>query len=70
MRGPPQVAAWKRVHGRFRRIADTELGAEQLCESCHELWPLDREFFAESRGGVSHECRACAAERRRPSLRS
>jgi hypothetical protein len=58
------ITAWKRVRGGFRRMADTELGEEQLCLSCGELWPLDKEFFNVSRGGISYECKACVKERR------
>jgi hypothetical protein len=61
------ITAWKRVNGGFRRMAETELGQEQLCPSCGELWPLDREFFVVSRGGISYECKACIDERRRSS---
>ena len=56
--------AWKRVNGNFRRIAETELGAEQLCMSCFELWPLDQEFFAVSHGRIGYACRACVKENR------
>lgn len=56
--------AWKRVRGSFRRMAETELGEEQLCMSCGQLWPLDQEFFVVSHGGIGYECRACLAERR------
>lgn len=58
------ATGWKRVRGRFRRVAQTELGEEQLCPSCLELWPLDPEFFAVSRGGIGYECRACVRERK------
>lgn len=56
--------AWKRLAGRFRRMAVTELGEEQQCASCGELWPFDREFFMVSHGRVGCECRACAQERK------
>lgn len=59
----PCATGWKRVRGRFRLIAQTELGEEQLCPSCQELWPLDPEFYAEARGGIGYECRACIRER-------
>ncbi len=61
--------AWKRVKGGFRRMAQTELGEEQLCNSCDEFWPLDKEFFQVSGTGISYECKACTTERRlrRPS---
>jgi hypothetical protein len=54
---------WKRIKGRFRRIAVTELGDEQLCSSCGQLWPLDKEFFAAARSGIGYECKACVRER-------
>jgi hypothetical protein len=57
-------ASWTRVNGNFRLIAETQPGAEQLCISCIELWPLDQEFFAVSHGPIGYECRACAKERR------
>ncbi len=56
--------AWKRVRGGFRRMAETELGDEQLCTACGELWPLDNEFFAVSGRGISYACKACIKERR------
>jgi len=58
------AATWQRIQGGFRRMLETELGHEQLCPSCGEFWPLDREFFVVTRRGVSYECRACIAERR------
>jgi hypothetical protein len=58
------ITAWKRVRGGFRRTAETELGEEQLCMSCGELWPLDQEFFVVSPRGTSYACRACIKERR------
>lgn len=57
-------ATWRRVMGGFRRMALTELGDEQLCPSCGQLWPMDREFFVVTRAGVSYECKACIQERR------
>ncbi|OON59893.1 hypothetical protein B0920_21690 [Massilia sp. KIM] len=57
-------ATWRRVMGGFRRMALTELGDEQLCPSCGQLWPMDREFFAVTRSGISYECKACIEERR------
>lgn len=57
------TTAWKRINGGFRRMAVTELGDEQLCMSCQELWPLDQEFFLVTGKGVSYECKACIAER-------
>lgn len=56
--------AWKRMKGGFRRIAETELGDEQLCIACGQLWPLDKEFFVVSGRGISYECKACINERR------
>lgn len=58
------LPAWKRVLGGFRRMMETELGDEQYCASCHEFWPLDREFFLFSRTSVSYECKACIEERK------
>lgn len=64
--------AWKRVAGRFRRMAETELGQEQLCMSCQELWPLDHEFFLVSHNTIGYECKACIQEgrRRRPAIKA
>ena len=56
--------AWKRVRGGFRRMAETELGEEQLCMSCDQLWPLDKEFFAVTGRGISYACKACIKEGR------
>lgn len=56
--------AWKRIAGGMRRMAETELGAEQLCLSCHQLWPLDKDFFLVTRSGISYECKACIQERK------
>jgi hypothetical protein len=61
------ITAWKRIKGGFRRMAETELGEEQLCMSCGELWPLDKEFFVVSGSGISYACKACIKERRRPA---
>jgi hypothetical protein len=54
----------KRVRGGFRRMVDTELGEEQVCSSCRELWPADNEFFTVSAKCISYECRACTSERK------
>lgn len=64
MTGIGVATAWKRVSGGFRQMAVTELGQEQQCMSCHQLWPLDQEFFVVTGKGVSYACRACIAERR------
>ncbi len=64
MNAPGLAVAWKRVQGRFRRMAETELGQEQLRASCGELWPLDGEFFVVARERAGYECRACILERR------
>lgn len=66
MAEPSDITAWKRISGGFRRVAETELGEEQLCPSCGELWPLDKEFFSVTRSGISYACKACIKERRQP----
>ena len=48
-------------------MAETELGEEQLCMACGELWPLDKEFFVVSGRGISYACKACIKECRTPS---
>ncbi|WP_296944994.1 hypothetical protein [uncultured Massilia sp.] len=45
-------------------MAETELGEEQVCACCGELWPLDGEFFVVARERAGYECRACLQERR------
>ncbi len=64
MSAPGMAVAWKRVQGRLRRMAETELGEEQVCACCGELWPLDGEFFVVARERAGYECRACLQERR------
>lgn len=44
---------------------EEELGPQQLCRTCGEWWPADREFFYLDRGrasGMETMCRACWAE--------
>jgi hypothetical protein len=43
------------------------LEPERECSSCHELWPLDSDFWrpeSESPEGFATECRACLTEKR------
>jgi hypothetical protein len=54
----------RRFRGGFRRLAITELGDEQLCRCCGELWPADGEFFVVRERSLGYECRACIHERR------
>ncbi len=54
-----------RIGNGFRRILKTELGQEQLCASCNEPWPMDKEFFNISGCSVGYECKACIKERKR-----
>ena len=54
---------FRRIKGGFRRMLDTELGTEQLCCSCGELWPVDPEFYVVTATRLSYECRACTSER-------
>lgn len=54
---------WKRVRGGFRRMAETELGAEQMCMTCKELWPFDKDFFVVSGPRIGYECKACIKDR-------
>ncbi|MYM91648.1 hypothetical protein GTP81_30355 [Rugamonas sp. FT107W] len=53
-----------RVRGGFRRMLETELGTEQLCASCQQLWPVDPEFYVVTATRLSYECRACISERK------
>ena len=48
-------------------IRSTELGIEQLCRSCDEWWPQDREFFSyiSTRRTYHSTCNACRAEEMR-----
>jgi hypothetical protein len=43
---------------------NTELGLEQECRRCGELWPADAEFFVTSKGRLQTLCRACNARER------
>jgi hypothetical protein len=60
----------RRYRGGFRRLAATELGDEQQCRSCGELWPADEEFFVVRERSLGYECKACISERRRKTLKS
>jgi hypothetical protein len=42
----------------------TELGPEQACRRCGELWPADAEFFISSKGRLQTLCRACNSRER------
>ncbi len=55
----------KRVKGGFRRLVETELGEEQVCNNCGESWPADAEFYVVTATSMGYECKACTAERRR-----
>ena len=59
-----QAIPFKRVRGGFRRMLETELGTEQLCCSCRQLWPVDPEFYVVTATRLSYECRACISERK------
>jgi hypothetical protein len=60
-----KAVAPRRVKGGFRRLVVTELGEEQLCGRCGELWPTDPEFYPVTLTSMGYECRACTSERRR-----
>lgn len=45
----------------------TEIGLQQSCSRCKELWPADTEFFfASLNSGINRWCRACYMEWRYP----
>jgi len=58
----------RRYRGGFRRLALTELGNEQQCRRCGELWPADEEFYVVRNNSLGYECKACISERRRKSV--
>jgi len=41
----------------------TELGPEQVCRACQEVWPADKEFYIVTPTSISRACRACSAPR-------
>jgi hypothetical protein len=43
---------------------NTELGPEQKCRRCGELWPADAEFFVSCKGRLQTLCRACNSRKR------
>jgi hypothetical protein len=43
---------------------NTELGPEQACRRCGELWPADAEFFVSCKGRLQTLCRACNSRER------
>lgn len=43
---------------------NTELGLEQACRRCGELWPADAEFFIAYKGRLQTLCRACNSRER------
>lgn len=43
---------------------NTELGPEQACRRCGELWPADAEFFVSAKGRLQTLCRACNSRER------
>jgi hypothetical protein len=55
---------YKRIKGGFRRLIETELGEEQVCMSCGEAWPTDKEFYVVTATSMGYECKACTSERR------
>jgi hypothetical protein len=55
---------YKRIKGGFRRLIETELGEEQVCMSCGESWPTDKEFYVVTATSMAYECKACTSERR------
>lgn len=65
-----QVPVYRRVKGGFRRLVETELGEEQVCASCGESWPTDKEFYVVTATSMAYECKACALERKGPRRRS
>jgi hypothetical protein len=58
------AAVYKRIKGGFRRLIETELGEEQVCVSCGESWPTDKEFYVVTATSMGYECKACTSERR------
>jgi hypothetical protein len=57
----------------MRNVDDSEVGLDLLsgplrtCSMCHEVWPLDHEFFHRHKDkpeGFEASCIACCAERR------
>lgn len=62
---PPEAVLARRLASGIYRLADDVL--EKRCTICREYWPVDSEFFHQSRceaDGFLGRCRACAIESR------
>lgn len=66
MATPHGTVGYTRSRGGFRRLIETELGEEQVCMSCGESWPTDKEFYVVTATSMGYECKACTSERRGP----
>jgi hypothetical protein len=66
MATPHGTVGHTRSRGGFRRLIETELGEEQVCMSCGESWPTDKEFYVVTATSMGYECKACTSERRGP----